>query len=112
MRNTKRALAIIFNLLLLSSAAFAQHGRRSVNVMVIDAKKQPLEACITFVPKEGEIIFHKTGRDGKLTVKNLLPGDYRVVAKVDGYGATKQEVTIREDMQQQSLLFMFLSRDQ
>lgn len=112
MLNTKRAPAIIFSLLLLSSAVFAQHGRRSVNVMVIGEKKQPLEACITFVPKEGEIIFHKTGRNGKLTVKNLLPGDYRVVAKVEGYGATKQEVTVREDAQNQLLLFVFLSRDQ
>ncbi len=112
MLNTKRAPIIIFSLILLSSAVFAQHGRRSVNVMVMDAKKQPLEACITFVPKEGEIIFHKTGRDGKLTVKNLLPGDYRVVAKVEGYGITKQEVTISADVQQQLLLFMFLSREQ
>ncbi len=102
--------------LLLTSggAALAQQRvENSLTVAVSDGKGKPLRsACVTFIPKEGEIIFRKANGKGYVTLQNVPPGNYRVVVKVDGYGADKQEVAVNDSHQQHLLLFTLSPRSQ
>lgn len=52
------------------------------------------DACITVVPKEGEILFRKADGRGRVRVRNMARGRYRVTAKVDGYTAQKKEIEV------------------
>jgi hypothetical protein len=66
-----------------------------LTVEVTNQSGQPLRnACVTFVPKEGEIIFRKADSRGKVKLKRPEAQRYRVVVKVDGYEAQKREVSI------------------
>ena len=66
----------------------------------MDAASQPLgRACVTVVPREGEIVFRQCNRKGKVEFKGLAPGSYRVVVKVDGYEAQKREVAVNAETQ-------------
>ncbi|MBA3766726.1 MAG: hypothetical protein H0W99_07020 [Acidobacteria bacterium] len=44
------------------------------------------------MPKEGEIVFRKADGRGRVHVRNMARGHYRVTAKIDGYTAQKKEV--------------------
>lgn len=70
-------------------------GERWLLVEVTDERGQPLKrACVTLVPKEGEIIFRNADSRGRVKVKRLAAGRYRVTAKSDGYELQGKEVTI------------------
>jgi hypothetical protein len=88
----------ILMLLLGSSFVSAQsESERWLTVEVTSASGQPLKnACVTFVPKEGEIVFRKADGRGRVKLKKPAAGNYRVVVKVDGYEAQKREVTVRK----------------
>jgi hypothetical protein len=88
--------SIILTLLLGASVVRAQsESERWLTVEVKDANGQPLKnACVTFVPKEGEIVFRKANGRGHVKLKRPAAGNYRVVVKVDGYEAQKREVTV------------------
>jgi hypothetical protein len=87
---------VILALLLCSVAVFAQtESERWLTVEVTGESGQPLKhACVTFVPKEGEIIFRKADSRGRVKLKRPGADSYRVVVKVDGYEAQKREVVI------------------
>lgn len=73
--------------------ARAQDNSGAVIVDVTDNGGRPIRnACVTLVPKSGDIIFRKADRNGRVRVDGLPRGDYRVVVKVDGYKATKRTV--------------------
>jgi len=70
-------------------------GRRWLLVEVTDERGQPLKrACVTVVPREGEIIFRNADSRGRVRVKKLAAGRYRVTAKSDGYELQGREVTV------------------
>jgi hypothetical protein len=85
-------------LLLMSGAVLAQQqgsSDPSLWIVVRDEMGAPLkDACITVVPGEGEILFRKADSKGRVRIKKLARGRYRVTAKVDGYEAQKKEVTV------------------
>ena len=85
-------------LALLLCAGFVQaqtESERWLMVEVVDAGGQPLKnACVTVVPKEGDILFDKADKHGHLKFKKLAAGNYRVVVKVEGYEAQKREVAV------------------
>jgi hypothetical protein len=91
-----RALIITLALLLCSHLGFAQgDSEKWLLVEVTDTSGQPLKsACVTFVPKEGEIIFRNADSRGRVKLKRPGAASYRVVVKVEGYEAQKREVTI------------------
>jgi hypothetical protein len=93
---TKLLVVTIFALLCSSGSALrAQQGSAdpSLWIEVRDEQGLPLKnACITVVPKEGEIVFRKADGRGRVRVRNMVRGHYRVTAKVDGYTAQKKEV--------------------
>ena len=93
---TKRIVHIIFALVLCGSFALAQDSSdKWLLVEVKDASGEPLKrACVTVVPKEGEIVFRNADSRGRVKLKKPAAGNYRVVVKVDGYEAQKREVTI------------------
>ena len=93
---TKRIIHIIFALVLCSSFGLAQNSsERWLLVEVKDASGEPLKrACVTVVPKEGEIVFRNADSRGRVKLKKPAAGNYRVVVKVDGYEAQKREVVI------------------
>jgi hypothetical protein len=93
---TKFLAAIMVTLLLGASALQAQtESERWLMVEVTNASGQPLKhACVTFVPKEGEIVFRKADGRGHVKLKRPTAGTYRVVVKVDGYEAQKREVDV------------------
>jgi Carboxypeptidase regulatory-like domain len=93
---TRRIIRILLALVLCSSFSFAQgDSEKWLLVEVTDASGQPLkQACVTFVPKEGDILFRNADSRGRVKLKKLAAGNYRVVVKVDGYEAQKREVTI------------------
>ena len=95
----RRIIQLAFALLLLcgGSLCLAQQrdSDRWLTVEVTDAVGQPLkQACVTFVPKEGEIVFRKADARGRVRLKRPEADRYRVVVKVDGYEAQKREVVI------------------
>ena len=96
MRIVKRIIFVVSFLLLLSGAVgLAQGGDNSIIVEVkTDGGAALPRACVTLVPKKGELIFRKADSKGQVVVKRLTPGSYRVVVKVDGYEAQKREVAI------------------
>jgi hypothetical protein len=93
---TKVFAIVILVLLLGAEGVFAQsESERWLMVEVTSESGQPLkDACVTFVPKEGEIIFRKADSRGRVKLKRPEADSYRVVVKVDGYEAQKREVTI------------------
>jgi hypothetical protein len=93
----KKSVALILLCLMMSFAIEARHARNEVTIKVLDFSGKPLKhACVTLVPKEGEIIFRNADSKGVVTVKDLEPGKYRVIAKVEGFAAAKQEITVEE----------------
>ena len=97
MRIIKHVISITFALLLWSGVvALAQAGGdHSIIVEVKGDAGRPLKhACVTLVPREGEIVFRKADSRGQVKVKGLQPGHYRVIVKVDGYEAQKREVAV------------------
>src|ERR1043165_571375 len=92
-----KSLALLLVVLLLC-AGFIQaqtESERWLMVEVTDAGAQPLKAaCVTVIPKEGDILFDKADTRGHTKFKKLAAGSYRVVVKVEGYEAQKREVTV------------------
>jgi hypothetical protein len=93
---TRRTIIIFLTLVLCGGPGFAQESSEKwLLVEVTDASGQPLkQACVTFVPKEGEIIFRNADSRGRVKLKRPEAARYRVVVKVEGYEAQKREVTI------------------
>ena len=93
---TTRLTAVALALLFCGGVAQAQGGSQKwLLVEVTDVSGQPLKrACVTFVPREGEIIFRNADSRGRVKLKKPALGNYRVVVKVDGYEAQKREVSI------------------
>jgi carboxypeptidase family protein len=86
--------ALIALMIVTPVVAFAQ-GARSLVISVQDAEGRPLKnACITFVTPDGPIIFRKADARGRVKLKDLPAHSGRVIAKVDGYEAQKQSVTL------------------
>ena len=96
MRTVKLSITVILALLLCSQLALAQkESERWLRVEVTDEAGAPLKhACVTFVPKEGDIIFRKADARGIVKVKKLAASHYRVIVKVDGSEAQKREVSL------------------
>ncbi|MGA9994466.1 MAG: carboxypeptidase-like regulatory domain-containing protein [Pyrinomonadaceae bacterium] len=95
MRAIKNIAVATFVFLLMSGAAFSQSNGYSFLVSIKNASGQPIKnACVSFIPKEGEILFRKADKHGQVHLVKLLPGAYRIVVKVDGYVAQKREVTL------------------
>lgn len=86
-------------MLLCSSAPLcAQGGEKSLVVEVKSATGQPLpHACVTFVPKAGDIIFRQADAHGRVRLRKVAADRYRIVVKVDGYEAQKKEVVVQEN---------------
>lgn len=92
--------AVMFAALLVWGAAPApaQDGGHALTIEVVNEEGQPVEdACVTFVPKSGEIVFRNSDRRGKVKLKKFAPGSYRVVVKADGYVAQKKEVVVGDE---------------
>ena len=95
MRIGKHIFGIISALLLSGCAVFAQDGVNAITVEVKGEGGRPLKsACVTLVPRQGEILFSNADAKGRVKVRKLKPGSYRVIVKVDGYEAQKREVTV------------------
>jgi hypothetical protein len=90
-------IVLAFSLSPLASAQDKSH-EKWLQVEVSDTKGQPLkDACVTFVPREGEIVFRNADSRGRVRLKRPVAVRYRVVVKVEGYEAQKREVTIGEN---------------
>lgn len=84
-------------LLLFGSTSVAQDdsSEKWLLVEVTNEAGEPLKsACVTVVPKEGEIVFRNADSRGRVRLRKPAAGNYRVVVKVDGYTAQKREVVI------------------
>jgi hypothetical protein len=97
----KKRVALTASLIILLACAaplFAQAN--GLVIEVSDEQGRPLRnACVTVIPKEGDITFRKADRNGKVKLKGLVPGSYRVVVKVDGYTAQKKQVLIGQSLE-------------
>jgi uncharacterized surface anchored protein len=94
------AASLVVLLLACASVLFAQSNGNGLVIEVNDEQGKPLRnACVTVIPKEGDITFRKADRNGKVKLKGLTPGSYRVVVKVDGYTAQKRQVLIGQSLE-------------
>lgn len=98
---TKFFIAALLALFLCGGGSFAlaqkedDSSQRWLLVEVTDEQGQPVKrACVTVVPKEGEIIFRNADSRGRVKVKKLAAGRYRVTAKSDGYELQGKEITV------------------
>lgn len=99
MRNRFPVIALLA-LLISSSALFAQTSGSGLVIEVKNAEGRPLKnACVTVIPKEGEITFRKADKNGKVRLKGVASGSYRVVVKVDGYEAQKKQVSVSSTLE-------------
>lgn len=98
-------------LLLCGSLSLAQESSEKwLLVEVTNTSGQPLkQACVTFVPREGEIIFRNADSRGHVKLKRPEAVSYRVVVKVEGYEAQKREVTIGS--KSETVAFMMRPRE-
>ncbi len=116
MMKGKLLSAVIFALLMTSGGAVvrAQHEQAnepSLWIEVRDASGLPLkDACVTLVPREGEILFRKADARGRVRIKRLTRGRYRVTAKRDGYAAQKKEVELGAGAAQETVSFSLQPR--
>lgn len=112
MRAIKNILVAASAFLLMSGAALSQgSGDYSFLVSIRNASGEPIKnACVSFIPKTGEILFRKADKRGQVHLVKLSPGEYRIVVKVDGYVAQKKEVTL--DSGEEAVAFMLESRTQ
>ncbi|HEY0375425.1 MAG TPA: carboxypeptidase-like regulatory domain-containing protein [Pyrinomonadaceae bacterium] len=70
-------------------------SRRWLLVEVTDELGQPIKrACVTVVPKEGEIIFRNADKRGRVKLRKPAAGRYRVTAKSEGYELQGKEITV------------------
>jgi Carboxypeptidase regulatory-like domain len=70
-------------------------SRRWLTVEVTDEQGQPIKrACVTVVPKEGEIIFRNADKRGRVKLRKPAAGRYRVTAKGEGYELQGKEITV------------------
>lgn len=104
MRETKAFLISLIVVLLFAGSLFGQSSDGSsgewLRIEVRDQGGEPLaRACVTIVPREGEIVFRKADGRGTVKVKGLVPGSYRVIVKVEGYEAQKREVVVGHEGQ-------------
>lgn len=102
MRAIKNILVAGFAFLLTSGAALSQSGSSDYSFLVSikNASGQPVRnACVSFIPKDGEILFRKADKHGQVRLIKLSPGAYRIVVKVDGYVAQKKEVTLASSVE-------------
>lgn len=93
----RRLILIALALLLISGLSQAQDdsSEKWLLVEVTNEAGEPLKrACVTVVPKEGEIVFRNADSRGRVRLKKPAAGNYRVVVKVDGYEAQKREVVV------------------
>ena len=93
------ALLLALLLCVGSGGALAQKdddsSQRWLLVEVTNEQGQPLKrACVTVVPKEGEIIFRNADARGRVKLKKPAAGRYRVTAKVAGYELQGKEITV------------------
>jgi hypothetical protein len=110
MSSTKRFIVVIAFALLCGCAVNAQgSGDSWLIVEVTNADGRPLShACVTVVPRAGEIAFSQCNRRGKVKFKGLAQGSYRVVVKVDGYEAQKRDVAL--DTKEETIAFSLQPR--
>lgn len=89
-------MLVLMTVLLYAVSSFAQERNDGwLRIEVTSSTGQPLSrACVTVVPREGDIVFRQCNRHGNVKFKGLAPGSYRVVVKVNGYEAQKREVTL------------------
>ncbi len=86
--------------LLFLSGVFAQpQGARADNSILVQVREEaggrPVRyACVTVIPKEGEVLFQKADAKGRARFKGIAEGSYRVVVKADGYEAQKRQVAL------------------
>ena len=111
-------ITLIFALLLLYGGAVVvaraqqqSSSDPSLWIEVRDERGIPLkDACVTLVPREGDILFRKADGKGRVRIKRLARGHYRVTAKVDGYAAQKKELEMGQ--QGETVSFSLQPRDQ
>ncbi len=86
--------------LLFLSGVFAQPQReRADNSILVQVREEaggpPVKyACVTVIPKEGEVLFQKADAKGRARFKGIAEGSYRVVVKAEGYEAQKRQVAL------------------
>lgn len=101
MRAEYLACSCVIALALLSGAggaALGQGGVRELLVQVRESHGRPVKyACVTVIPKEGEVLFHKADGRGRVRFRGVTKGDYRIVVKADGYQAQKRQVALGGD---------------
>jgi len=79
----------------LASALAQDTTEKPLIIEVKNAAGQPLKhACVTYIPKNGEVQFRNADEHGRVEFRNLTTGEGRVVAKVSGYTAQKKSVMI------------------
>ena len=92
------------------NSVIAQDSNSSLIVEVVNTAGQPIKnACVTFVPVSGDIVFRKADRRGKVRLKRPARGNYRVVVRVDGYVAQKKEIVVGEATD--TVAFVLKARD-
>jgi hypothetical protein len=78
----------------------AQAVTSSVQITVKNVAGRPLKrACVTFIPKEGDILFRNADAKGRVVLRNVAPGNYRIVVKVTGYQAQKRMVSVESGLE-------------
>ncbi len=91
---------LIFVVVLMFGGSFAtilaqDAVEKPLVVEVKNAKGQPLKhACVTYVPKNGEVQFRNADEHGRVEFRDLTTGEGRVIAKVSGYTAQKKSVVV------------------
>ena len=99
---TRRPLAVLFFILLISAPAFAQIDKGSIEAVALDQSRAPLPGVTVTVtrPETGYEQVAVTDSSGAARFPALAPGSYQVKFGLDGFAAVEdQNVTLRVGQQ-------------
>src|SRR5687768_13454858 len=90
--------AIVIGLLVLPAVAGAQQGTASIRGRVVDTQGAVLPGVILVVTHQESGVYREvtSNADGSYFVTGILPGAYRVTAKLDGFKAYERHDVLFE----------------
>ncbi|HMF54968.1 MAG TPA: carboxypeptidase-like regulatory domain-containing protein [Pyrinomonadaceae bacterium] len=94
----KLFVSLILAFSVCAGATLAQSRNQTLTIVVKGSPEHPVKhACVTLIPKTGELLFGQIDSRGRVRFKNVAQGEYRLVVRAESYELQKKEITVGPD---------------